>query len=223
MNLCTKSVMSVKIASETLAYLSNMLCYIIVGYEFSQDMFGFCIPFTLITIVVSYIVRVVIILTITVIINSKKKRPIGSRLQALLVFGGVRGPRSFAMVVDYNNAPYSVLFKSTQLHLIVFSVVVDTLITKLIIRSIRKKLEKLKDKHVTVIPLPDMVETKVDGCMNWLLGIEAKFQKFLVSNKDELKEEVREAREKAREEAIEELDKMSFKSIRNSANESDTN
>ena len=63
------------------------------------------VTLAVLTILISYIVKLLIILTITLVINLRKRRPIGTRLQALLVFGGVRGPRSYGLVIEYHNAP----------------------------------------------------------------------------------------------------------------------
>jgi len=189
MNMTPRSVTSIKLILEALSYLSNLLCFVIVGYQFSFVMFNSSIWFTIMTLVISYAVKGIIIITITLIINYNQTRPIGTRLQALLTFGGVRGPRSYFMIVLYENAPFSKLFHQTQLHLIVFSVIVDTLISKLLVRSIRRKLESRKDKHVTMIPLPHEWEETVDGCMNSLVKLEEKFQAFLVSKKEESSEQ----------------------------------
>ena len=214
MNMSTRSVTSVKILCEALSYLSNLTCFLIVGYKFSDIMFhnSSVVTLAVLTILISYIVKLLIIISITLMINLRKRRPIGTRLQALLVFGGVRGPRSYGLVIEYHNAPFTELFVETQLHLIVFSVLVDTLITKALLRSIRRKILKLKDKHVTMIPLPSGVEHHIDTCMEKLIAFEMKFQRFLVSSKEELAEETRLRRDHDREVAMDELDKKSFTS-----------
>jgi len=185
MNMTPRSVSSIKLILEALSFLSNLLCFVIVGYQFSDVMFNTSINFTILTLFVNYGVKAMIIITITLIINYRQKRPIGTRLQALLTFGGVRGPRSYFMIVMYENAPWSQTFHHTQLHLIVFSVIVDTLISKLLVRSIRKKLESRKDKHVTMIPLPHEWEESVAGCMDSLLKLEERFKTFLITKDEE--------------------------------------
>ena len=88
MNMTPRSVSSIKLILEALSFLSNLLCFVIVGYQFSDVMFNSSINFTILTLFVNYGVKAMIIITITLIINYRQKRPIGTRLQALLTFGG---------------------------------------------------------------------------------------------------------------------------------------
>ena len=88
MNMTPRSVSSIKLILEALSFLSNLLCFVIVGYQFSDVMFNTSINFTILTLFVNYGVKAMIIITITLIINYRQKRPIGTRLQALLTFGG---------------------------------------------------------------------------------------------------------------------------------------
>ena len=213
MNISTRSVMAVKVAVEAASYLSNLACYVLVGYKFSDVMFRDVnvVTFASVTIIVTYVVKFLLVSAITLLINlTRKKRPIGIRLQALLVFGGVKGPRTYGSMLNYQNAPFSYLFLDTQVHLIVFSVLVDTLINKVLVRSIKKKIVGLKDKHVTMIPLPSGVEDRIASCMDSLVHLELKIQKLLVTKKEEIEDFSRLKREQDAQHALDELDRKSF-------------
>ena len=211
MNLSTKSVMSIKVAMEAFAFLSNLLGFVLIGYKFYRSIVVFLDvwKFVLMVILVSYFVRLVIIITITCVLNFKRKRPIGTRLQGLLLFGGVRGPRSYALTCFYGNAPYALLFRDAQLLLIVFSVIVDTLISKMIVRSIRRKLDKIKgDKFVPIIPLPVIIEDNLDGCMTRIIKLEGTVLGCLLSDEDGSHFDTRDERDREMEEATNKINDL---------------
>ena len=143
-------------------------------------------------------------------LNFRRKRPIGTRLQALLLFGGVRGPRSYALTCFYGNAPYGNLFRDTQLLLIVFSSLVDTLISKMLVRSIRRKLNKIEgDKFVPIIPLPVMVEEGCDGCMAKLIQLEERILGWLVLDREEVSNwDLRDERDREIEEVTSQINHL---------------
>ena len=214
LNLSTKSVMSIKVAMEAFAFLSNLLGFVVIGYKLFRSFAVFfdIWKFVLMVLLVSYLVRLVIILTITCVLNFKRKRPIGTRLQGLLLFGGVRGPRSYALTCFYGNAPYAALFRDAQLLLILFSVIVDTLISKMLVRSIKRKLDKIKgDKFVPIIPLPVIVEDNLDGCMMRVIKLEERILGCLVPDEDREHLDVwdeREDRDRKMEEATSEINHL---------------
>ena len=212
MNLSTKSVMSVKVAMESLAFLSNLIGFVLIGYKFFRSLvvISKIWKFALMVIIVSYFARVLIIITISCVLNFRRKRPIGTRLQALLLFGGVRGPRSYALTCFYGNAPYGNLFRDTQLLLIVFSSLVDTLISKMLVRSIRRKLNKIEgDKFVPIIPLPVMVEEGCDGCMAKLIQLEERILGWLVLDREEVSNwDLRDERDREIEEVTSQINHL---------------
>jgi len=211
LNLSTKSVMSIKVAMEAFAFLSNLLGFVLIGYKLYRSFAVFfnIWKFVLMVLSVSYFVRLVIIFTITCVLNFRRKRPIGTRLQGLLLFGGVRGPRSYALTCFYGNAPYAALFRDAQLLLIVFSVIVDTLISKMLVRSIKRKLDKIKgDKFVPIIPLPEIVENNLDGCIMRVIKLEEKILGWLVAEEDRQHLNEREERDLEMEEATSEINHL---------------
>ena len=211
LNLSTKSVMSIKVAMEAFAFLSNLLGFVLIGYKLYRSFAVFfnIWKFVLMVLLVSYFVRLVIIFTITCVLNFRRKRPIGTRLQGLLLFGGVRGPRSYALTCFYGNAPYAALFRDAQLLLIVFSVIVDTLISKMLVRSIKRKLDKIKgDKFVPIIPLPEIVENNLDGCIMRVIKFEEKVLGWLVADEDRQHLNERDERDREMEEAMSEINHL---------------
>jgi len=211
MNLSTKSVMSIKVAMEAFAFLSNLLGFVLIGYKLFRAIIVLSKTwrFVLMVLLVSYFVRLVIIFTITCVLNFKRKRPIGTRLQGLLLFGGVRGPRSYALTCFYGNAPFGALFRDAQLLLIVFSVIVDTLIAKMIVRSIKRKLDKIKgDKFVPIIPLPVIIENNLDGCMMRVIRMEERILGCLVADDEGLHFGKRDQRDTEMEEATSEINHL---------------
>jgi len=211
LNLSTKSVMSIKVAMEAFAFLSNLLGFVLIGYKLYRSFAVFfnIWKFVLMVLSVSYFVRLVIIFTITCVLNFRRKRPIGTRLQGLLLFGGVRGPRSYALTCFYGNAPYAALFRDAQLLLIVFSVIVDTLISKMLVRSIKRKLDKIKgDKFVPIIPLPEIVENNLDGCIMRVIKLEEKILGWLVADEDRQHLNERDERDLEMEEATSEINHL---------------
>ena len=161
-------------------------------------------------IIVSYFARLIIIITISFVLNFRRKRPIGTRLQALLLFGGVRGPRSYALTCFYGNAPYAHLFRDAQLLLIVFSSLVDNLISKMLVRRIRRKLVKIEgDKFVPIIPLPLMVEEGCNGCMAKIIQLEEKILGWLVVDREEVSNwDIRDERTREIEEATSQINHL---------------
>ena len=124
----------------------------------------------------------------------------------------MRGPRSYALTCFYGNAPYAALFRDAQLLLILFSVIVDTLISKMLVRSIKRKLDKIKgDKFVPIIPLPVIVEDNLDGCMMRVIKLEERILGCLVPDEDREHLDVwdeREDRDRKMEEATSEINHL---------------
>ena len=217
MNMASRSVMSVKNACEAMSFQADVTGYVLVGYKF----FGYIfiedknrwnwIEFAAISLVIHYAIKIFLTAFLSLMINIWKnswgKNPISTRLQALLVFGGVKGAKSFALIASYRNAPFGEMFIRAINFMIVFSVLVDFLISKFIARSLRKRLEAREDvNHIPVFP--DVMETKVDWFTSLLIDLETKFYSCLVIDDYFHKDEVREKREHDREEANKLIDEI---------------
>ena len=195
-----------------------MTGYVLVGYKFFGALFvettvNYWFSFAIQAVFIHYGVKIILTVFITCIINLWKKswgkNPISTRLQALIVFGGVKGARSFGLVAQYKGAPFASLFQESITFMIVFSVLVDTLISKMIARSLRKQLERREDvNHIPVFP--DLVEAKVDGWMQRLMALEATVYGYLVDEDYEHMNEVRERRDHDREDALDRIDEMAM-------------
>ena len=215
MNMASRSVTTVKVGLESLANLANIISFVFIGYVFfgifaktGKDIEA-ALLFAVTVLMITYAVRIVIILITTVFINVRKRRPIGTRLQMLLVFAGVRGPYSFGMILQYDNAPFSSTFKDAQVFLIIWSIIFDYMISKIIIRNIRDRLEQLQEKHIEdneIFPWPEVVEENVDDIMSCVFTLEHKLYSYVVTNKEELNEETRKKRERDRLEALKKVD-----------------
>ena len=222
MNMASRSVASVMIFMEALANLANTLLQVFTGYCFfavltqkSPDLQA-TMTFAFTVLAISYLVKgaQLGLLIVIVKIFSSKKRPIGFRFQALFIFAGVRGPRNLDMIIHYNNSPFTLIFQQSQKVLIVWSIFFDTLVTMMLVRSIKKEVDKLDHDEVKdlatdeLFPWPKFCVVDCHRLMDFLFGIEKKVHNVVVAREEELTEETREQRERDREKAFKEIDEL---------------
>ena len=166
-NLSDKSVLAVKGTLEAMANCIELLFYIFIGYKFMSVDFRQVYSYALIALIASYLAKSIMISTASVLINLWKKSKIKTQMQGLLIFGGIRGARSYPLLVSYIGA-FSRTFQDMLLIFIVFSVLVDGIISNVFVTVLRRKLYKpsVEDREIHMVPL--LVERRTTSCVEWL-------------------------------------------------------
>ena len=110
------------------------------------------------------------------IYNWTRLKKIGIHVQALLVFGSLRGPRCIvtATKIYSDNDPIGRSFLNSQFFLIALSTVFDSIIAKLLVREILHRPERHNSED---LPARSGV---MEALCKWLRSREKKIYKFLV-------------------------------------------
>jgi len=140
MNMSPKSSMN----TENFIFGISMICelsiYILVGYFVIHVELNEVWDLTLVSIVIIYVIRILVTIGLSFILNMSRLSAISFKWQ-LLIFGGHRGPMSLAMVVAYMG-PYHKLFKDTTLLVIVFSQIVDGIMARYLAAQLKMRVNE---------------------------------------------------------------------------------
>ena len=166
-NLSANSVITVKILLEATANLIELFFYILIGYKFMSVDFKQIYLYALIALIASYLAKTIMITTASVLINLWRKSKVKTQMQGLLIFGGTRGARAYPLLVSYVGA-FSRTFQDMLLIFIVFSVLVDGIISNVFVEVLRKKLynPSVEDREIHMVPM--VVERRTNSCLEWI-------------------------------------------------------
>ena len=175
-NLSSDNTRAVKLVARTLSLSLEQLFYVFVGYKliFRLDLRSF--KLSIITLVFSCILKSLLTFIVASIYNWTRLKKIGIHVQALLVFGSLRGPRCIvtATQIYSDNDPIGRNFLNSQFFLIALSTVFDSIIAKLLVREILHRPERHNSED---LPARSGV---MEALCKWLKSREKKIYKFLV-------------------------------------------
>jgi len=140
MNMSPKSSMNTENFIFGISLICELSIYILVGYFVIHVDLSEVWDFALVSIVIIYIIRILVTVTLSLILNMFRLSAISFKWQ-LLIFGGHRGPMSLAMVVAYMG-PYHKLFKDTTLLVIVFSQIVDGIMARYLAAQLKMRVNE---------------------------------------------------------------------------------
>ena len=167
MNMSPKSSMNTENIIFGFAFLTELLMFLLIGYLVVDVGFYAVWDFTIAVIIIIYVIRIFITLGLSLLLNIFRLSTISFKWQ-LMIFGGHRGPMSFAMVLAYTG-PFGRMFRDTTLLVIVFSVMVDGVMT----RYLGSQLKLKSEARESVVN--DLLVTTVvygGGELSNLLGVE---------------------------------------------------
>ena len=131
--------------------------------------FWFALQTTLLLYTVKSLVITIISALLNKVINNRSK--ISFHLQALLVFGSFKSPRTLYYISLMSVKPYSRLFNYSQFIIVTFSVLIDSIVSKIIIRNMKPEQEE----EVT------RTEERRSKCTEQLIKIEESVYRILVT------------------------------------------
>jgi len=137
MNMSPKSSMNTENFIFGISLICELSIYILVGYFAIHVEFSEVWDFTLVSIIIIYMIRIFVTVILSLILNMFRLSAISFKWQ-LLIFGGHRGPMSLAMVVAYIG-PFHKLFKDTTLLVIVFSQIVDGIMARYLATQLKMR------------------------------------------------------------------------------------
>ena len=178
MNMSEWSVLAVKNILEGLSYCLELLFYIFTGYKILGVDFTAVYQYCLTALFASYMAKILIIGVVSSVINIWKKSAIKTQMQGLLILGGTRGARSYPLIVAYIG-PFSRTFQDMILLMIVFSVLVDSLISKVLVNMLESRLNRLEeqeDREIHMVPGP--LEETNNSWFEWMRKKEEVFHKW---------------------------------------------
>ena len=194
MNMSPRSSMCTKNIIFGLAFLSEDLMLILIGYLIVNIRSSTVWEFSLAVIITITIVRVFTTLGISLFLNSFKISTIPFKWQLLLLFGGQRGPMSFAMVLTYIG-PFHLLFQDTTLLVILISEMLGGIISKYLVANMKMKLVVHRYNFLT---------------SNCLDSLEQRIFQFFITDEDMLTNVYRRHCKEERELALQMLQKHSY-------------
>ena len=117
----------------------------LVGYKIVNIVNKEEFYFSMLTMCVLFVIRAFVILLVSFIMNKTSSGRIGWKLQALIIFGALRGPRTIGFILQLSGKPYDTVFINAQFYIIIISLFVDTTISKYLSSKIQED-KKLKQK-----------------------------------------------------------------------------
>jgi len=221
MNMSPKSSMNTENIIFAISLICELFVYILVGYLSIFVDFYEVWDFAIIAIVIIYIIRVVVTLGLSFLLNMFRLSTISFKWQ-LLIFGGHRGPMSLAMIVAYIG-PYHKLFTETTLLVIVFSQLVDGMMSRYLATQLRVRTEGRRSDmgrmFLTSVygggELGDILgEDPVVNRNNWLLAIEKHVFRFFITDQDKLCNTYRIHAEELKKQFFRKLEKHNHKHVK---------
>jgi len=196
MNMAPKSSMN----TENIIYGISLVCelslYILVGYLVVHVEFSYVFIFACVSIIIIYTIRLLVTVGLSLLLNLSGLTTIFFKWQMLL-FAGQKGPMSLAMAVAYTG-PFNKLFLETILIVIVFSHLVDGVIsrylaTKFKLRIDEKQPESAVDDFLVLSSIYGGAElSKLLGVdvatnrINFFHLVENCLLRFLITDKDKM-------------------------------------
>ena len=176
-NMDIDTVRAVKDGLKALSYLVQGLFFLYVGYFLANVEIAVVWKPVLVVLPITYVVKALIMTVCLGFLNIKKKSSLKEMCTALpmLVFGGSRGPRGWAVVMhcqSYHHLPY---FSHYVLFTIALSVLLDTFIFKTISQFMDPDDEELEEEE-------EGAELETNGCCKWLASVEKNLFHLLVAD-----------------------------------------
>ena len=216
-NMSPKSSLSTENIIYALSLLSELLMFVLVGYFSVAVGYSALWDFAVAAIIIIYIIRILVTLGLSLLINIFRLSTISLRWQ-LLIFGGHRGPMSFAMALAYTG-PFHLLFEETTLLVIVFSVMVDGVMSRYIASQLKLRTEARPSAVKDLLMMTSIygggelgnllgVEMVADR-NNYFKAIERMIFRFFITDEDKLAHAYRMDSKERRRLAFKELEKHS--------------
>ena len=192
-NMSPKSSMSTENIIFAISLICELLIFILVGYLVVFVGFYDVWTFALAAIIIIYIIRIIVTLGLSLLLNYFRLSTISFKWQ-LLIFGGHRGPMSLAMIVAYTG-PFNKLYMDTTLLVIVFSVMVDGVMSRYLTTELKMRTNAtqsaVKDLIVLTIiyggeELSNLLGPMVTHRNNFVLAIDRVIFRFFIKDKDKL-------------------------------------
>ena len=191
--------------------------FVLVGYFAVAVGYSAIWDFAVAVIIIIYIVRIFVTLGLSLLINIFRLSTINFRWQ-LLIFGGHRGPMSLAMALAYTG-PFHLLFEETTLLVIVFSVMVDGVMSRYIAsqQKLRTEVRPSAIKDLLIMTsiygggeLGNLLGVEmVANRNNYFRAFERMFFRFFITDENKLAHAYRMHSKEKRRLAFKELDKHS--------------
>ena len=197
-NFTRASCVAVKDGLESIAKLMEGFFYLLVGYflnRVSVEEVGLQV---MMFMSVSLVVKAVVFTSISLLLNIKKKTPVGEMLKttAMLVIVGSSMPRSWALLTTFQGGDHYEFFYDTHLLIITVSLVLDTLAAGIIYNQ----LEEMEDEE----------EGEPSGLVKWITKTEKELFLLFQGDEEELKADITRSESEEWELQIKKLEQHSY-------------
>ena len=174
-NMDIDTIRAVKDGLKALTHLVQGLFFLFVGYFLANVESAAVWQPTLVVLSVTYFVKAFIMTICLALLNIKKKSSLKEICSVLpmLVYGGSRGPRGWAVVMHCQRHYHLPYFSDYLLFIIALSVLLDTFIFKTISQFMDTDDEQLEEEEV---------EFKPTDCCKWLASVEKNLFNLLVAD-----------------------------------------
>ena len=170
-NMDFDTIRAVKDSLRALAHLVQGLFFIFVGYFLANVELAAVWQPALVVLALTYVVKALVMVAFLALLNIKQKTPIKEicRDLPMLVCGGSRGPRGWAVVMHCQRTYHLPYFTDYVLFTIALSVLLDTFIFKTI-----SQFMDVEDEGEA--------ELETNGCCKWLASVEKNLFNLLVAD-----------------------------------------
>ena len=170
-NFSKDSIMAVKTGIRAISLEVEIIFYVLVGYQIANIVNRDEFYFSMLTMCLLFVIRALVILLVSFIMNMTSSGRIGWKLQALIIFGALRGPRTIGFILQLSGKPYDTRFINGQFYIIIISLLVDTTISKYLSSVIREA-----EPDGVVLP----GEKTMNKVLKWLMVKEKHMYEILV-------------------------------------------
>ena len=171
------TIRAVKDGLKALAHLVQGLFFLFVGYFLANVDSAAVWKSALVALIVTYVMKAIIMTIFLALLNIKEKFNLKKMFSDLpmLVFGGSRGPRAWAVVMHCQRTYHLPYFTDYVLFIIAVSVLLDTFIFETISQSMDMENEEFDDEEVV---------SERRGYCEWLASVEKNLFNLLVADNE---------------------------------------
>lgn len=178
-NVNRKSNIAIKYCIKVASTTSEIIIFLFLGMALVRFKHQWSTGFTLWTILLCLIFRFVVVFVLTYMINTCDRyrvRKIGLDEQFIMGYGGLRGAVCFSLVMmlDELAIPDKRMFVTTTLSVIIFTIIVQGLTIKPLVRFLKVTLQKKDEPNCLIFLTSDVTDHLMAG-MEDIIGFHGKY------------------------------------------------
>lgn len=178
-NVNRKSNIAIKYCIKVASTTSEIIIFLFLGMALVRYEHNWSTGFTLWTIFLCLVYRFLVVFGLTYLINTCDRyrvRKIGLDEQFIMGYGGLRGAVCFSLVMMLDEAviPFKRMFVTTTLGVIIFTILIQGLTIKPLVRFLKVTLQKKEEPNCLIFLTADVSDHLMAG-MEDIIGFHGKY------------------------------------------------